>query len=336
MKNKFIYTLFLALLVSISSFGSDFTKDDEIKKETFIFSIKGNDTLRLDKYDLPSITGQKPCIIFVFGGGFTSGERDQKAYVDYFNQLVAKGYAVVSIDYRLGIKMALEAGKKQEAQTGKKAKMGGREAVGVMDHAITIAVEDLFDATNFVLQHAQEWNIDKDKIISCGSSAGAITVLHGEYEISNNTELAKRLPEDFNYAGVISFAGAIFSIKGDLKWQEKPAPMLMFHGDADSNVPYNKLTIIFTKFGFYGSKHIAEKLSKEKYPYYFYSVENAAHEIANTPMSENLNEINTFIDKFVIGKQNLIINTDVKDLNKQEMRKKFGIKDYLRANGLGS
>ena len=31
---------------------------------------------------------------------------------------------------------------------------------------------------------------------------------NGEYEISNNTELAKRLPEDFNYAGVISFAGA--------------------------------------------------------------------------------------------------------------------------------
>ncbi|MDR1524506.1 MAG: alpha/beta hydrolase, partial [Tannerella sp.] len=51
-----------------------------------------------------------------------------------------------------------------------------KRIVSVMDSSIHMAVEDLFDATGYVITHAAEWQIDPGKIISCGSSAGAITV----------------------------------------------------------------------------------------------------------------------------------------------------------------
>lgn len=295
-------------------------------------------------YDLPSIKGNKPCLIFVFGGGFVAGTRDQKSQIPFFKELANYGYKVISIDYRLGLKKAGEIAAQKakiEKETGiKQKKSSPKDFLNTFNGTIEMAVEDLFDATNYVLEHADEWNIDKNMIVACGSSAGAITVLHGEYNISNKTALAKKLPTDFNYAGVISFAGAIFSMQGDLKWRNTPTPILFFHGDSDKNVPYDQLRVkilgIKTKYGFFGSKHIAKQLDKMKSPYYFYSVERAAHEISGSPMSKNTNEIKTFLDKFVKNKEKLIINTEVQQLDKPELKKKFGIKDYLEGNGLGA
>jgi len=314
MRKKIIVSLFISLFVCTALFA-----DDSLKKETYIYSVKDNDTLRLDRYFLKNevVSEAKPCIVFMFGGGFAAGKRDDKGYENYFKQLVLRGYSVVSIDYRLGMK---NIGNNIDPM---------RFAV-MLNNSITMAVEDLFDATAFVVDHAGKWNIRKDAIIASGSSAGAIAVLHGEYEICNKSKLTEKLPKDFNYAGTIAFAGAIFSTNGDLKWQTNPSPIQMFHGDADSNVPYDKIEMM--RLGFYGSKHIAEQLDTMNTPYYFYKVENAAHEIAGKPMSENLNEIFTFIDKLVLNKEQLMINTGVKEIGKPEMKKDFELQDYIKAN----
>src|SRR5690554_7751453 len=46
----------------------------------------------------------RPCIVFVFGGGFKEGTRDYEKYSNFFNYFANKGFVVVSIDYRLGMK----------------------------------------------------------------------------------------------------------------------------------------------------------------------------------------------------------------------------------------
>ena len=71
-----------------------------------------------------------------------------------------------------------------------------------------------------------------------------------EYAICNKSKLTERLPQGFNYAGTIAFAGAIFSTSGDLKWQTAPSPIQMFHGDADRNVPFDKTEML--QVGLYG------------------------------------------------------------------------------------
>lgn len=311
-----ITLLLISLFVSTGIFA-----DDSLDKQTYVYSVKDGDSLRLDKYSWKNevITEAKPCIIFMFGGGFAAGKRDDKQYIPYFRQLVLKGYSVISIDYRLGMK-----------DIGDGTQMDPMRFAVSLNNSISMAVEDLFDATSFVVNHADEWYIRKNAIIANGSSAGAIAVLHGEYEICNKTKLTGKLPENFNYAGTIAFAGAIFSTNGDLKWQTNPSPVQMFHGDADSNVPYDKIEMY--RLGFYGSKHIAAQLDNMNIPYYFYRVENAAHEIAGDPMTDNLSEIFSFIDKLVLEKKQLMINSGVKEIGKPEMKKNFELQDYIKSN----
>jgi hypothetical protein len=320
-----IYRSFICFLFFISSFSLSAWQADstDIIRQTYIYSIKGSDTLRLDKYDSPLfVADSKPCLIFVFGGGFAVGSRDYEGYLSFYKQMVRNGYAVIAIDYRLGMKDF----KKTLDLSQSKLKLLNH-FIETFENTLAIAVEDLFDATNYVLGHAGEWRIHPEQIVACGSSAGAITVLQGEYEICNRGTLSERLPQDFNYAGVISFAGAIFCGKGDLEWKNRPAPLQLFHGDIDNEVPYGKLK--FRKLGFFGSHYIAGQLEEMGSPHYFYSVENASHEISSTPMTQNLNEINTFLEKFVSGKEKQIIHTSVKPGVKPGKTKKPKLKDFI-------
>lgn len=316
---KYIFFLLVIILVSSCGKQKNSPKTGEIEKQTFVFSVKGTDTLRLDTYNIPTPGVKKPCVLFVFGGGFKGGARGESYNVDYLTRLAESGYMAIGMDYRLGMKDS------ESMQITDPADM-----VGLLVNSIYLAVEDLFDATSFVYQHADEWNIDKSKIIANGSSAGAVTVLQGEYMICNKAEPTQRLPKDFCYGGIIAFAGAIANTAGDLTWPISPAPIQLFHGDADRNVPFSNITV--GDIGLYGSDYIAAQLHKLQSPYYYYKVENAAHEIAAEPMVNNLEEIKSFINDFVVNPSSLIINTVKQQIGKAEMEKEFGMADYLDAN----
>jgi predicted esterase len=312
---KYMLFLFVAVLI----FSCTSPRPAEVEKQTFVFSVKGADTLRLDKYDIPSGEVNKPCVLFVFGGGFAVGSRTEEYNVEYLNKLAEEGYVGIGIDYRLGLKYLKDGDVSDPANIA-----------GALFNAIHLAVEDLFDATGFVYEHAEAWGIDKTRIIANGSSAGAVTVLQGEYMICNNAELAQRLPGGFRYGGIIAFAGAIAIESGDPTWPVHPSPIQLFHGDADKNVPFNKA--LLGEAGLYGSNYIAGQLEKMQSPHYFYKVENAAHEIAGLPMRYNADEIGTFIDKFVRHPEPLIIHTTVEQIGKPELEKEFDFMDYINTN----
>jgi hypothetical protein len=211
---------------------------------------------------------------------------------------------VIAIDYRLGLKNL-----PRNINTTETNPQISPQFISAFGNALTMAVEDLFDASRYVVKNATEWQINPNQMIICGSSSGAITVLQGEYEACNHSPLAQHLPQGFKYAGVISFAGSIFTTNNELAWAEQPAPIQLFHGNVDQEVPYGALK--FGTIGMYGSQPIAEKLSEIKSPYYFYSVENAGHRMSTSPMTHNWAEISTFLEKFVAKKEKLIINTQV-------------------------
>lgn len=309
----------LAAFVAVFTIAGAVAQTPEVSKQTYLYSVKGDDTLRLDRYDFPSLSSaRKPCLVFMFGGGFFTGTRDNKAYDPYFQYFARQGYSVVSIDYRLGMKAFIQGKDKSIARFAQD-----------FVRSIRMAVEDLYDATGFILSRADEWGIDSSLVITSGSSAGAISVLHGEYGICNGDSLSRRLPAGFNYAGVISFAGAIFA-GGPLEWKKSPAPIQFFHGTADGNVPYG--AIGDSHGWFYGPEYIAGQLTGMKAPHYFYSVENATHRIAVSPMNDNRAEILIFLDKLVKQKQKLIIDTSVDQLNAPDRKKDFTIEDYIKNN----
>ena len=234
---------------------------------------------------------------------------------------VNQGYDVVSIDYRLGLKQVVASGD-----------LSPENMMLGMARTISMAVEDLYDATAFIVDKADEWGIDSSQIVACGSSAGAITVLHGEYALCNASPLVQHLPVGFRYAGIVSFAGAIFEMGEELVWASQPAPMMLFHGDADANVPYN--VIRESGVGFFGSKYIAGQLRAMNSPYYFYSVENASHVIATAPMDGNRDAIDAFLSKLVVDKEPLMIETDETTIGAPEVRKNFTLAEYIASNFL--
>ena len=237
---------------------------------TYMFAQRDTCELFLDVYDpaegsMTAVGGrEKPTILFVFGGGFITGARNDIYYTPWYKTLTDNGYRVIAIDYRLGLKGETKVGIAQ---------------VNVLDKAIHWAVEDLFSATKYIIDNAETLEVDPDNIVICGSSAGAITVLQADYELSNGTEYASVLPEGFRYAGVMSFSGGILSRKGRLKYAEAPAPTLMLHGTADKLVNYSQIKVF--NLGFFGSHKIAGRFDRFGYNYNILRYEDCGHEIAN-------------------------------------------------------
>lgn len=256
---------------------------EDIRKQTFAF-VERDSTLRLDFYQSEGEDEVRPLLIFVFGGGFYTGKRNAPYYNHYFNTLVKNGLKVAAIDYRLGLK-------------------GQYDEVGVfntqpLENAIQLAVADLYAATAYLLERSGALGIDPERIILSGSSAGAITSLHGDWHKRNQDAVAAALPTGFQYAGVIAFAGAIFSTTGKPRYDIPPAPTMLFHGTEDSTVPYNKVKL-FNK-GFFGSNFLAKRFGKQGYPYYFLRVKGADHSIASTPMYNHSEKILRFIEKAIL------------------------------------
>ena len=267
-----IKTIVTAVLMTVSAALTVQAKETPISPDgTYLFVQRDTCDLYLDVYNpakgsQTSINGKtKPTVVFMFGGGFIQGTRDDESYNDWFKMLTQHGYRVVSIDYRLGLKGSNKVGIAQ---------------VNVLDKAIHMAVEDLFSATNFMIDNAESLGIDPSNIVISGSSAGAISVMQAEYEVCNRTSWASVLPAGFNYAGVMSFSGAILSRKGKVKYAEAPCATLMLHGTADALVPYKQ--IAFFNLGFFGGGKLVERFKKFDYNYNMYHFIDYGHEIAGS------------------------------------------------------
>lgn len=310
---KKILLLFVALLGSTMLFA-----EGRVVRDTFHYATHDGQELYLDRY-MTEVAGEElsPVMIFAFGGGFVGGERDREYYADYFRRLAEAGIVAVSIDYRLGLKSIPEG-------------IGLVDMIGMLKNAVNIAVEDMYAATCYVLDNQKEWCIDPEKIMISGSSAGAITALQAEWNRCNGTELAAVLPEGFRYAAVVSCAGAIFTTKGKPKFEAEPAPMLLFHGSSDSNVPYNKASVMGV--GFYGSEYVARQLEKLDAPYYFYAVEYVDHSLAVTPLQDKCDLILQFIEDYVVRGVRAKTTTTQRSCNAEKRPTHFSVKDYLSSN----
>ena len=262
---------------------------------TYVYEKRDTCDLFMDVYDPADgseetfMGHRKPAIIFMFGGGFVGGQRDNQSYNSWFRQLTENGYRVISIDYRLGLKGA--------------SKMGIAQ-VNLLDKAIHMAVEDLFSATNFILENAEQLGVERDNIVISGSSAGAITVMQAEYEVANRTSYASVLPQDFNYAGVMSFAGAILSRKGKVKYETAPCPTMMLHGTADKIVPYRQIAVF--NLGFYGGGKLVERFQKFGYDYNMFHFIDYGHEIASSMYTTFDLQLDFLEKNVILGKKRII------------------------------
>ena len=97
--------------------------------------------------------GSRPTVVFVHGGSFAFGSRNE--YRSEARSWAAAGWVAVSVDYRL--------------QSSEEA---GRAPVAALQ-----AVEDVGNALRWLVANAEEYGIDPDRIVAVGGSAGGFVVL---------------------------------------------------------------------------------------------------------------------------------------------------------------
>ena len=238
------------------------------QKQTFKF-VERDSSLCLDVYRPDVQRPDRACVIALFGGGFVMGERDNSLQTTIASLLTARGYTVVSPDYRLGLKDSV---KMKEYHSLFKVN-------DMFQWVIDIATEDCAAAVAWVVSHAGELNINPDRIVLTGCSAGAITVLQLDYCRANQLSPAAVLPEGWMPAAVVPYAGAVMC-KGKPKYMTPPAPTMLMHGTKDKIVAYKRFPSVVS-LALWGSNTMFKVFRKQGFPCWIVRYEGIGHEVAS-------------------------------------------------------
>ena len=206
---------------------TDFPLPENIKEYKDI-TYKTIDTtnLKLDIYQKQDISEPTPLIIFIHGGAWKKG--DKHDYWPYLIPFAEKGYITATIQYRF-TDVA-----KYPAQ-----------------------LDDVTDAINWLKDHANEYHIDKNKIVLVGGSAGghlAMMVAYSDPELKIKGVVNLYGPSDLTTAyaseaeSVIKLIGKSYKEAPELYKNASPVtyiskdipPTLTFQGTLDELVPYKQ------------------------------------------------------------------------------------------------
>jgi len=232
-------------------------------------TVNYTDTLSMDVF-IPKGNDPKPLLVYVHGGGFARGTRDSQSTLEFCQYFAERGWATATISYHL---------------TRKGKGFGCEVPVQEKIQTFNSSARNTHQAVKYLIDHNDKYPIDPDKIVLAGSSAGAEAVLQAAYWEQTKAGI---LADDFQYAGVVSMAGAIL----DINWisEATAIPTQLFHGTCDPLVPYDQAPHRYCKSGnegfmmLFGAKAISDKIEDLDKSFYLVADCNGGHEWAGKPM----------------------------------------------------
>ena len=216
-----------------------------------VYKNVNSSNCRMDIYYPTDAVNPVPVVINMHGGGWVSGAKEEQGgFSMYFNQ----GWAVANVEYRMRNEILAPA-----------------------------AVEDVRGAMQYVLNHAEELHIDRNKIIFQGGSAGGHLALTGGYLQNNRiydndcqqyagnikvmavidkygaADLMTFAPV---YPGMVIWLGSRYTdsvfVKSLSPYEmidTNTPPTYIIHGDADPTIPYTQSVRLQAKLQAAGVKN---------------------------------------------------------------------------------
>lgn len=199
---------------------------------TSVDYMSNTQNLLFDFYEPASDTlTKRPLLIYVHGGGFTSGSRTYPSVQMICRRMAKKGYAVANIDYRLDPGFDIYNS-------------------GTNRRAMTDAMHDAKQAIRFFKANATTYGIDTNLVFIGGESAGAATSMMASFIEKQSEMTAYPMANPNNPVGSTVNSGFSTKVKGtlclcglmlDTLAIDSPSdpPILWTHGTNDSYVPYS-------------------------------------------------------------------------------------------------
>ncbi|MDO6739027.1 alpha/beta hydrolase [Wenyingzhuangia sp. 2_MG-2023] len=218
-----IYKTIIILTISLVAITKTTAQSITPSKKLLYKEIDG-DSLYLHVFEPKTTKKPTAAIVFFFGGGWTGG--NPKQFYQQSKYLASRGMLAISAEYRIK-----------------------------STHGTTPfdCVEDGKSAIRWVREHAEELNINPNKIVSAGGSAGGhvalCTALIDGHENSNENSTISSLPNavvgynpvfdttDKGY-GSKKVVGRETEISPCHQVKKNMPPMLLFHGKKDTTVPF--------------------------------------------------------------------------------------------------
>ena len=226
---------------------------------THRFATVSEIDLELDLYRAEGATGPQPLIVVVHGGAWVRGERSD--FPDWNRYFAARGYTVADVDYRL-------------APT----------------HRFPAAIDDIHRAIDALRERADEWGIDRDRIVLLGRSAGGHLALTAAYRAGDRpiagvvgfyaptdlvwswetsidkTYIDGRAVIEALMGGVPADLPELYREASPREWVSADTPpTLLLHGDRDVLVAPHQST------------RLAEKLTEFEVPHLEIQIPGATH-----------------------------------------------------------
>jgi acetyl esterase/lipase len=201
------------------------------------YCTAGGTDLKMDVYYPKTTSGPAPMVMYVHGGGFTSGDKEDGAGAKDIPELVARGYVVASVNYRLA------PAAKYPAQ-----------------------IEDVKCAVRYLRANAASFGIDPNRFGAWGGSAGGtlvtllgLTDTSAGYDRGANSEQSSRVQAVVDMFGPTDFTkgfegGSTQLLTGVVGTSDRTSdavkrfspvtyvskddpPFLILHGEKDALVP---------------------------------------------------------------------------------------------------
>lgn len=302
MKKNLLMMLVISAL-TLMGFQRAHAAEQNVTITTHDYVKRGTESFKLDIYlrdDLKD-ADSLPVMMYVHGGGFVGGSRINAAQEVFLRHYAEQGYLAVSIDYRL-------AGMTPD----KPSKYGAKTT----DESIKMSLEDMAAATAWVLKNCK---VDPKRFFTAGGSAGAIMVLQIENDICNDVKYIKEtLPAGFNYAGIVAAAGCMYTLgNANLSFKHQPCPMLLMNGSEDILVTDEVGPFLGIRM--YASESLHKLFTEKQIPHWYYREVGADHVVAMTHLTDNLEETDKFIRRFVNEGKKACVYTEWKDVEPASM-----------------